>query len=481
MSLPSTSDYPHKWGAMLAVGLSVFMGTIDFSIVNISLPTFVEELHTDFHTVQWVILSYALMVTALLLGMGRLGDMMGRKKLFISGLGIFTLGSLLCGLAPNIGWLIGFRTLQGLGAVMTQALGTAIITESFPPDERGKALGIIGGIVSVGLALGPALGGIIIGYIGWRAIFLVNIPVGIFALGAAFRFIQKEKPGTQCEKFDIPGALILLITLVLFSLGMTWGQDRGFSSISVWAVMVATAVGMYLFIIVENKTRCPMIRLDIFRNTLFSVNLVMGFLVFIVLSGNFILPFYLELVKNFSTEQAGLMIMVIPLTMGLVSPVSGWLSDRFGSRGISLAGLLMIVAGCLCIGSLDSQSGVLGIALSLAPFGFGLGFFQSPNNNAIMTAAPKESLGVASGLLALSRNLGGTAGVPLFGTLFALNVSAAAGGQKYETITKAPAEALVSGLNGTYKVAALFILAATVLAAFAFWKDKQASSKSQTI
>ena len=460
------------------MGLSVFMGTLDFSIVNISLPTFVEELHTDFHTVQWVILSYALMVTTLLLGMGRLGDMIGKKKLFITGLGIFTLGSLCCGLSPSIGWLIGFRALQGFGAVMTQALGTAIITEAFPPFERGKALGIIGGIVSVGLALGPALGGIIIGFLGWRMIFLVNIPVGVFALGAAFRFIDGAQPEPHKERFDLPGAFILLVTLVLFSLGMTWGQNHGFTSNSVWPVLIVAAAGMIMFILFESKSRFPMIKLNIFKNTLFSVNLVMGLLVFIVLAGNFVIPFYLELVKKFSTEKAGMLIMVIPLTMGLVAPVSGWLSDHFGSRGISLIGLAIIAAGCLSISTLNQETTVLGIALRMAPFGFGLGFFQSPNNSAIMSAAPKDGLGVASGLLALSRNLGGTAGVPLFGTLFAVYVATAAEGQSYSTLTQAPTSALVSGLNGSYKIAAFIVLGATALAAFALWKDKTTRTKN---
>ncbi|MBF0475781.1 MAG: MFS transporter, partial [Deltaproteobacteria bacterium] len=185
----SLAPAPHKWGAFCAVGLGVLMATLDMGIVNVALPTLIRQLHTDFATIQWVILSYVLVITSLMLGVGRLGDILGRKKIYTTGLAIFTSGSLLCGLAPSVGWLIAFRSLQGLGAVMMQSLGGAIVVEAFPSSERGRALGAMGGVVSVGLALGPALGGVIIGMAGWRAVFLVNVPIGIIAGLAAFRFV----------------------------------------------------------------------------------------------------------------------------------------------------------------------------------------------------------------------------------------------------------------------------------------------------
>ena len=217
------SGYSGKWWAMAGIGSGVFMATLDISIVNISLPTMVDALHTSFATIQWVVLSYALVLTSMVLGAARLGDMFPKKRLYLAGLIIFTIGSLLCGLAPEVGWLIGFRALQGIGAVITQALGAAIITEIFPASERGKALGVIGGIVSVGLALGPAIGGILIGVVGWRSVFLVNVPIGVLGMFIVSRYVPQLPPSRLGQRFDILGAVIMLIALVCL-----WpGHDHG--------------------------------------------------------------------------------------------------------------------------------------------------------------------------------------------------------------------------------------------------------------
>jgi MFS family permease len=220
--------YPAKWLAMAGIGTGVLMATLDASIVNISLPTMVEALHTRFATIQWVILSYALVLTSLVLGIARLGDMYSKKKLYSVGLALFTGGSFLCGLSPGVGWLISFRALQGLGAVMMQALGLAIITEIFPASERGRALGFIGGIVSVGLALGPALGGVLIGLLGWRSIFLVNVPIGLVAAFVVARHVPLLSPARRGQRFDLLGASIMLITLVSYSMAMTLGESSSF-------------------------------------------------------------------------------------------------------------------------------------------------------------------------------------------------------------------------------------------------------------
>ncbi len=471
---PSSSS-SRKWWAMLGIGLGTFMSTLDSSIVNISLPTLVEKLHTDFATIQWVVLSYLLVLTSLMLGVARLGDMLGKKKLYNAGLALFTLGSLLCGLAPGVMWLIGFRALQGLGAVMMQALGVAIITEVFPSSERGRALGISGGIVSVGIALGPAMGGILIGLVGWRSVFLVNVPVGFITALVVARFVPSSVPGRAGQRFDVVGALILLVTLVCYALGMTLGQQWGFSAGRTLTLLAVAAVGVVTFLAVEARLSQPMIDLRLFGNVLFSINLLMGFLVFIVLAGSFILPFFLELVKGYPTEQVGLLMMVMPVSMGLVAPGAGALSDRFGSRGISLIGLLVVVGGCLSLSTLHAGVTPLGCALRLAPLGIGLGMFQSPNNSAIMGAAPRQRLGVASGLLSLSRTLGQTSGLPLMGALFTAQVLRVENLVAGADITLASAAALAGGVAGTFRLAALIILTATALAALALWIDSRRS------
>ena len=463
-----------RWMALVGVGLGVLMSTIDFSIVNISLPTLVKALNTDLATVQWVILSYALVVTSLMMGVARLGDLFGRKRIYVAGLLIFSLGSLMCGMSASVGWLIGFRTFQGLGAVMMQALGAAIITEIFPSSERGKALGISGGIVSFGLAVGPALGGILIGYAGWESIFLINVPLGLIAIIVVTLSVPPSEHLQRGQRFDLGGALILLVTLLCYSLGMTTGQRSSFDDPLVLSLLGSALTGLLIFLMVEWKITEPMLDPRLFGNVLLSLNVLMGLLVFITLAGMVILPFYLENVKGYSTQVTGLLMMAIPLSMGLVAPWAGALSDRYGPRGISLIGLSIMFVGCLAISTLQENATILEYIVRIAPFGIGLGFFQSPNNSAVMGAVAGERLGIASGLLSLSRNLGMASGVPLLSTLFTAQLIASSNLTEAQIdVSTAPPEALVSGIELTYRVAAGIILFAACVAAAAYSIDRR--------
>ena len=470
--MQQTSElYTHKWLVMTGVGLGIFMSTLDGSIVNISLPTLVDQLHTDLPTIQWVILSYVLVVTSLMLTIARLGDMHGKKGLYTAGLVLFTIGSLLCGLAPNVYWLIGFRALQGLGATMLQALGMAIVTEVFPAKERGRALGLVGTIVSVGIAIGPPLGGVLIGLTGWRSIFLVNVPIGFITFFMVTRFIPASLAKNPNQKFDLAGALILLVTMGSYAFGMTLGESLGFANTSILALLAASLVGLAIFVTVELRAPEPMVDLRLFLNPLFSINLLMGFLVFTALAGTFILPFFLQLVQGYSTEQVGLLLMIQPVVVGVLAPIAGTLSDRLGSRVISLVGLAIVVAGAFSMSTLNANVTVLGFGLRVALFGAGMAIFQSPNNSAIMGSVPRHKLGIASGLMALSRNLGQTTGLPLMGVLFTSQALAAAMLPVGTDVTTVPAAALTSGINDTYRLAALVILGSTLLAGVALWLD----------
>lgn len=452
---------------MLGIGLGVLMFTLDVSIVNIALPTLVEQLNTSFAMVQWVVLSYLLVITVLVLGAARLGDMLGKQRLYLWGLILFTLSSLLCGLAPDINWLIGFRALQGFGAVFIAALGAAIITEVFPASERGRALGIIGGIVSLGIALGPSVGGLLIGLGGWRIIFLVNFPLGIFASFIVLRFVTADPARESQGRFDWAGAVIFALVLSCFSLGMTAGQRQGFNSPVALALLGIAAVGLILFLSLEVRLKQPMLDLRLFRDLQLSLSLLIAMLVFIVVAGSiFIMPFFLELVKDYPTQQVGLLLAVSPVVGGLVAPASGALSDRFGTRLITLIGLGFLMLGCWVISTFDAQLTLWGFVLGYAPFGLGLGMFQSPNNSAIMGSVPPERLGIASGLLALSRTLGQTTGVPLMASIFAV----LAGTRRVET---ASATALTQGLQGTFRISALLILAAALVGGCVWWLEQR--------
>jgi EmrB/QacA subfamily drug resistance transporter len=462
-----------KWGATLAIGLGVFMGALDMSIINISLPTLLEELNTRFATIQWVFIGYNLVLTSAMLGAARMGDMYGKNRLYNWGLFFFTLSSLLCGFSPDVGWLIAFRILQGFGAVMMYALGNAIIVEIFPPQERGRALGIVGSVASIGISLGPAVGGLIIGMVGWRWIFLVKVPLGIIALFAALKFLPMIPPRQANQRFDVIGALVIFITLGCFALGMTFAQDRGLGNRLVLALLLFSAAGAISFLKIEKKVTDPMVDLTLFQNIPFSLNLMMGLFSFITLGGVFIIPFFLQLVKHYTPQQIGLIMMVTPVSVALFSLVSGLLSDRFGTRGLSMAGLFIMASGCLSISTLNVEVGVVGYLIRMAPLGLGLGIFQSPNNSAIMGEAPPERLGVASGLLSLTRSLGQTTGMPIMGAIFTASLMASANMTIFSSITDAPPHALVSGLTATYRIGGIFILVFTMLSMLALWMNKR--------
>lgn len=466
----------NKWLAMLGIGMGVLMFTIDTSAVNIVLPTLVQTLHTTFATIQWVVLSYLLVITALVLGAARLGDMFGKKRLYLGGLVVFTLSSMLCGLAPGVYSLIGFRGLQGLGAVFISALGAAIITEVFPDSERGRALGIIGAIVSLGVSLGPTVGGLLIKIAGWRTIFWVNVPIGIIAAFIIIRFVPNSKGSGAKQHFDALGTLIMTVTLTCFALGMTEGQNKGFSSGTTLALLTSAAIGLAVFLVLEARIKQPMLDLRIFRNLQFSLSLLTGVLVFIVIAGIiFILPFFLEWVMNYSTQQVGLLLAVAPILGGIIAPISGSLSDRFGSRVISLMGLVLMVFGCLLFSTFDTQLTELGYIVRVAPFGLGLGMFQSPNNSAIMGGVPREKLGIASGLLSLTRTLGQTTGLPLLGAIFASLTLSKANLAQYSDVKAAPIEALVYGVQGTFQIAALILCLAVLVSGVVWWMEKSSS------
>lgn len=466
------ADFTRKWWIMLSVAMGTFMSTIDGSIVNIALPTLEEELHTSFATVQWVVVSYLLVITSLMLGIARLADMIGKKRIYLSGMAVFTAASLLCGVAPSIGFLIGFRALQGIGAAMIQALGIAIVTENFPRTERGRALGIMGTVVSLGISLGPTLGGLLIGTIGWRAIFLVNLPVGIAGLLLARRNVPDWRPPGG-QRFDWLGALLMFSTLVALALGLTFGPDAGWDSPAIRGLLGSAALGLIVFILVEARLPQPMIDLRLFRDPLFSISLLTGLMVFVVISGQFVLPFYLELVKGYAPQQVGLFLTAVPVSLGLTAPIAGALSDRYGSRGITILGLIVVAFACYSISTLNEDMSTPGYFIRLLPLGLGAGLFQSPNNSAIMGSAPHERLGVASGLLALSRTLGQVTGIPLLGAIFASQVLHTADLPSGVDVTDAPPWAIVQGIETTFLVTGGVIIVGIGLAVLAFTLERR--------
>ncbi len=462
-----------RWFVLAGVGLGALMGSLDSTIVNISLPTLEKYFSTNLATIEWVILAYGLVMTALTLGAARLGDMLDKKKLYLGGLALFTGGSLLCALSPSIYMLIGSRVIQGLGAALTSALGFAIITQTFPENERGKAFGFMGSMIAIGIASGPPVGGMIIGAFSWHWVFLVNVPIGLISLIFIIRFVPTLPPPRAGQRFDLPGAAIMFLTLGCYALAMTLGQIRGFGDSLVLSLMAAALASLVAFVLVERRISQPMIDFSLFRNFLFNLNLVMGLLVSTVLSGLFILPYYLELVKHYPTFVVGVLMMVDPLGMAVMAPIAGALSDRFGSRIVSILGLSVVCLGCLTLSMLNVGTDQVGFILHMMPIGIGMGLFMSPNNSAIMGAVPRERLGITSGLLTLTRLLGNSTGLPLMGALFSGYALAAANLPTGVDVTSAPPAAVVAGTQSAFHAAAAGVGIAIAIAVIAFIVDQR--------
>jgi EmrB/QacA subfamily drug resistance transporter len=465
-------DYSRKWLVLAAVASSIFLATVDGSIVNIALPTLEKELGTQFSVVQWVVLAYLLTMTTLMLAVGRLADMFGKKKLFVAGLAIFTVGSTLCGFSNSIYMLIASRVLQALGAAMSISLGPAITTESFPAQERGKALGITGTMVSLGSISGPAIGGLLLGSFSWHWIFFVNIPIGIIGVIISSRFIPDIRPGGR-EKFDLPGALILFVSLFSFLMGLTLGQDLGWSNGLVLGLAAVFVVGLFGFTLREKSTSSPLIDFKLFSNNLFSVNLITGFATFVCGTGiSILMPFYLQNVKQYRPDQMGLLLGAFPLAMGVMAPLAGSLSDRFGSRRLTAVGLGALLAAYIGISTLTEGTSILGYVLRFVPLGLGMGLFQSPNNSAVMGAVPKNRLGVASSLLSLTRTIGQTTGIAVMGAVWAGWVATLLGHATGDA-TAAPVDIQVFALQRTLWVCIVLISLAFLLSLWALWKERK--------
>jgi EmrB/QacA subfamily drug resistance transporter len=452
-SPPPEVDFSRKWLVMATISVGVILATIDGSIVNVAFPTLVDELGTTFNAIQWVALGYLLTIATLTLGVGRLGDIIGKKRIYTAGFSVFTIASVLCGLAPGVGWLIGFRVVQGIGSVMILALGAAILTEAFPPTERGRALGLIGTAVSIGIITGPVVGGLLISTFGWRAIFFVNLPIGVLGTLLALRHVPNTRP-VGGQRFDFAGAGLLSLSLFSVSLALTLGQDLGFASPPILAGFTVAVLSAAGFVVVERRVQSPMVRLDLFRDPRLSVGVTTGFLVFSALSATFLLlPFYLEGVLGFGVREVGLLLGAAPLVVGVAAPLSGNLSDRVGVRPLTLTGLAILALTFLGFLTLDLDTGVLGYLLLAVPIGLGVGIFQSPNNSAIMGAVPRAYSGVAGGLLTLTRLLGQIWGIAVLGSIWAARVAVHAGGAVAGgDPSSAPPAAQVAGIHDTFVI-----------------------------
>jgi EmrB/QacA subfamily drug resistance transporter len=406
-----------RWLILTAVMLGTFMTPLDGSIVNTILPSITAFFHTDISIVQWVPTVYLLTICCLILLFGRLGDMIGYKRVFLYGLAAFTVTSILCGSSQNIWMLIVFRSLQGLAASMIMAVGFAIVTAAFPPTERGKALGIYAIGIAVGLGLGPTLGGLVTEHLSWRYVFFINVPIGIAALIWGFRIIPRSstKPG---QRLDWGGALTALVFLLALLLYANRGEDWGWVSPLPLALLAIAVVFGIVFFRIERTSEQPMLDMTMFANRVFSFASLSSLLSFMALySLVFLTPFYLTFVLHYSILKVGLVMAASPIVTLFVAPLSGTASDRIGTRVFAVGGMCIATTGLFLFSRLQESSAVFDIVWRLAVTGLGFGMFQSPNNSTVMGNVSPRQLGIASGILAAMRNVGMVLGIAVAGAI----------------------------------------------------------------
>ncbi|AET69976.1 drug resistance transporter, EmrB/QacA subfamily [Desulfosporosinus orientis DSM 765] len=409
----------YRWYVLATVAIGTFMATLDSSIVNVALPTISGQFHSDLTTLQWVVSAYLLTITSLLPVFGRIADMFGRKKIYTLGFVMFTMGSVLCGFAQNIWFLVGTRVLQAVGASMLMSNSAAIITAIFPPKERGRALGFTGSVVALGSLTGPALGGLLIGFTSWRAIFFINLPIGIIGYFAACFILPKDLPSKDNESFDFTGAFAFTFGMIFLLLGITNGESWGWLSVPVLASLVLGIVSLVGFVFTERRVQHPMIDLSLFRNRPFLIGNLSGGLSFVAMfANNMLLPFYLQGILHYKPTQVGLMLMVFPMVMVFVAPVSGHASDKFGPIILTTSGLAISSLGLFYFSTLPATASFIRIIPGPILMGLGSGMFQSPNNSSVMSSVPPQKLSIAGGINSLVRNLGMVIGIAFSVSLF---------------------------------------------------------------
>ncbi len=467
-ALPHAHHRPIRSGLVLTgLSLAILLSQLGTNIVNVGLPTLVRVFDTSFGAVQWVVVSYLLVVTALIVGVGRFGDQLGKKRLYLSGLVIFMAASLLCALAPSLPVLVAGRALQGVGGAIIMAMTFAFVGEVMPKERIGFAMGVLSTMVSFGIALGPSLGSLALASFGWPAMFYVNIPVGLLAYALVSRHlptrIDAPKRPVPAARFDWVGTALLAATLAAYALAMVFAGGRGFGDDVVLQLLLCAGAGAVLFVAVQARVSAPLLRLGMFRNRLLSTSMAMSVLVYAVMMATLVLgPFFLAQGVGLDTRSVGLVMSVGPLAAAVMGVPAGWAADRIGARLAMVGGLALFTVGTFAMSWVSATDGVRGYVIAILLISVGLAFFQTPNNTAVMADASPDQRGLVSGLLALARNLGLITGASLMGAIFANAVTA--GGGPLSGIAGASPEAIITGMQTVFRVAAVMSAVAFLLA-----------------
>ncbi|KRB22536.1 MULTISPECIES: MFS transporter [Mesorhizobium] len=445
--------------ALASLSLATLLSSLGTSIASVGLPSLMQTFGASFQAVQWVVLAYLLAITTLIVSAGRLADMFGRRPLLLGGIALFTSASALCGLAPTLWLLIATRAVQGLGAALMMALTLAFVAETVSKERTGSAMGLLGAMSAIGTTLGPSLGGLLIAGLGWRAIFLVNVPLGLLTFALAWRGLPASNKNAQTAQggFDAIGTVLLALTLAAYALAMTLGRGN-FGALKI-GLLVATGIGVVLFVVTQSRVKTPLIQLASFRDPRLSASLAMSLIVATVMMATLVVaPFYLSRGLGLDAAMVGLVLSTGPLVSTLSALLAGRLSDRFGANRMMVAGLTSLAAGTFLLSLAMTKLGIASYVVPITVTCFGYALFQTSNNAAVMTGVGAGERGVMSGLLNLSRNLGLITGASLMGAIFAV---ASAGAQNVLGSASA-----ARGMQVTFETATALALVALLLALF---------------
>jgi MFS family permease len=443
------------WG-LAGLSLSMLLSSLGTSIANIGLPTLAQAFNATFQDVQWVVLAYLLASTTFIVSAGRLGDIAGRCRVLLAGIVLFTVASVLCGIAPALWLLIAARAAQGLGAAIMMAMTMALVGEAVPKERTGSAMGLLGTMSAIGTALGPSLGGVLIAGLGWQAIFLISAPLGVLTFFLTYRALPVDRLASKTLRkgFDSVGTLLLALTLAAYALAMTMGRGS-YGPLNI-ALLLAAAGGVGLFVRAEARTASPLVPLTALRDPMLRAGLAMSALVSTVLMATLVVgPFYLAQALALDAAMVGLVVSVGPIVVALTGVPAGRIADRYGARRMTIAGLTGIAGGSFLLSMLPVTLGIPGYVVPIATITAGYALFQTANNTTVMADVPPDRRGVISGMLNLSRNLGLITGASVMGAVFAF---ASAG------MTAARPETVASGMRITFAVAGVLAVAALVIA-----------------
>lgn len=452
---PLNEKRSYRWIVFLTIVIGTFMVNVDSSIVNVALPILQLRYHVSLNLLQWVVTGYLLVITAILPMIGSMSDKLDRKKMFIAGISLFTLASILCALSPGFNELVIFRMLQAFGGALIQANVMSIVAFTFPKGQRGKPLGLISSVVAIGTIVGPAVGGIVLALMGWRYIFWVNVPFGIISIVLSIFVLKPISRGIGMKEFDWWGSVWFLVATITLLLYISSGDSLGFTSITGILLLIVSLISWIAFIRRQSHVKGPLIDLSLFLSPRFSISNIAGYISYIIMIfPSMILPLYIEQLLHIPVSQMGLLLMVQSIVMVLIAPLGGWLSDHKGAFLPTVSGMVLMTIAMLDMFSLGRNNGMITIIVAQTLLGAGLGLFTSPNNVVVIESVPIQKSGLTGSLIATIRNFGRVTGVA-----FAMLLLQAAVGTQIHY----PATQFINGIHLVFGTGILLGLAGTIL------------------